>query len=43
LSDLRRLLHAEVKQCLIAEVAKDLTHHPVNEIEKHLVGYSIVG
>ncbi len=42
LSDLRRLLHAEVRRHVIAELDKDLTHHPVNEIEKHLVGSSIM-
>jgi protein required for attachment to host cells len=38
LADLRRALHADVKRCLIAELAKDLTNHPVHEIEKHLAG-----
>ena len=42
LSDLRQALHADVKQCVIAQLDKDLTHHPVNEIEKHLVGSSIM-
>jgi len=27
-----------VKQRVIAEIGKDLTKHPVYEIEKHLVG-----
>jgi len=36
LADLRHALHADVKKHIIAELAKDLTHHPVNEIEKHL-------
>jgi protein required for attachment to host cells len=30
--------HADVKSRIIAEIDKDLTHHPVGEIEKHLVG-----
>ncbi|HEY3642009.1 MAG TPA: host attachment family protein [Xanthobacteraceae bacterium] len=38
LADLRRALHADVKKCIIAEVAKDLTRHPVHEIEKNLAG-----
>jgi protein required for attachment to host cells len=42
LSDLREALHTDIKQRVIAEFDKDLTHHPVNEIEQHLVGYSIV-
>jgi len=36
LADLRQALHADVKKCIIAELPKDLTHHPVHEIEKHL-------
>ena len=38
LADLRQAFHADVKRRIIAEVDKDLTHHPVGEIEKHLVG-----
>jgi protein required for attachment to host cells len=38
LADLRHALHADVKKCIIAEIAKDLTKHPVHEIEKHLAG-----
>ena len=38
LTDLRHALHADVKKCIIAELPKDLTHHPVHEIEKHLAG-----
>jgi protein required for attachment to host cells len=38
LADLRHALHADVKKCIVAEVAKDLTKHPVHEIEKHLAG-----
>jgi protein required for attachment to host cells len=36
LAELRHVLHADVKKCIIAEFPKDLTHHPVHEIEKHL-------
>jgi|SRR6516164_5582437 protein required for attachment to host cells len=36
LADLRQALHSDVKKHVIAELAKDLTKHPVNEIEKHL-------
>jgi len=36
LAELRHALHADVKKCIIAELPKDLTNHPVNEIEKHL-------
>ncbi len=38
LADLRRDLHDDVKARLIAEVGKDLTKHPLYEIEKHLAG-----
>jgi len=38
LADLRDAFHADVKQRVIAEIGKDLTKHPVYEIEKHLVG-----
>ena len=38
LADLRQALHPDVKKCIIAEFAKDLTKHPVNEIEKQLAG-----
>lgn len=37
LGDLRHHLHEEVKSRIIAEVDKDLTHHPVHEIERVLV------
>jgi protein required for attachment to host cells len=33
----RHDLHGDVKARLIAEVGKDLTKHPLYEIEKHLV------
>jgi protein required for attachment to host cells len=38
LADLRHAFHADVKARIIAEIDKDLTKHPVYEIEKHLVG-----
>ncbi|MGA8613032.1 MAG: host attachment family protein [Xanthobacteraceae bacterium] len=36
LADLRRAFHADVKSRVVAEIDKDLTKHPVWEIEKHL-------
>lgn len=36
LADLRAAFHADVKKIIIAEVDKDLTKHPLIEIEKHL-------
>lgn len=36
LGDLRAKLHPEVANCVVAEVAKDLTGHPVPEISKLL-------
>ena len=36
LADLRKAFHDDVKKKIIAEVDKDLTKHPVYEIEKHL-------
>jgi protein required for attachment to host cells len=36
LADLREAFHADVKARVIAEINKDLTKHPVNEIETHL-------
>jgi protein required for attachment to host cells len=38
LADLRRAFHADVSARIIAEIGKDLTKHPVAEIEKHLTG-----
>jgi len=38
LADLRRAFHADVKKRIVAEVGKDLTKHPVPEIETHLLG-----
>ncbi len=37
LADLRRAFHADVKKRIVAEVGKDLTKHPVSEIETHLL------
>lgn len=37
LADLRDAFHADVKACVVAEIHKDLTKHPVWEIEKHLM------
>lgn len=38
LAELRHVFHADVKRRIIAEVDKDLTKHPVWDIEKHLIG-----
>jgi protein required for attachment to host cells len=38
LADLRRVLHPDVKSRITAEIDKDLTKHPVADIEKHLMG-----
>jgi protein required for attachment to host cells len=38
LAELRLAFHPDVKACILAEVNKDLTKHPVGEIEKHLTG-----
>ena len=38
LADLRHAFHADVKSRIVAEIDKDLTKHPIGEIEKHLVG-----
>ena len=37
LAELRATFHSDVKGRIIAEIDKDLTKHPVNEIEEHLV------
>ncbi|HUD92461.1 host attachment family protein [Sphingobium sp.] len=34
LGEMRKHLHKEVQDRLVAEIAKDLTNHPVREIEK---------
>jgi protein required for attachment to host cells len=36
LADLRQALHSGVKKCIVGELPKDLTNHPVYEVEKHL-------
>lgn len=36
LAELRSAFHSDVKAFIIAEINKDLTGHPVDEIEKHL-------
>ena len=38
LAELRHAFHDDVKRRIVAEVDKDLTKHPVWDIEKHLVG-----
>jgi protein required for attachment to host cells len=38
LADLRNALHSDVKNRILAEINKDLTKHPVAQIEKHLTG-----
>ncbi|MFO1109111.1 MAG: host attachment family protein [Bradyrhizobium sp.] len=38
LADIRAALHADVASRVIAEINKDLTRHPVGDIEKHLTG-----
>jgi len=36
LADLRNAFHADVQARVIAEIHKDLTKHPISEIERHL-------
>ena len=36
LADLRHAFHADVQKRIIAEIGKDLTKHPVSDIETHL-------
>jgi len=38
LADLRKAFHPDVKKKIVAEIDKDLTNHPVSEIEKLLTG-----
>lgn len=38
LADLRKAFHGDVKKKIVAEVDKDLTKHPVYEIERQLLG-----
>ncbi len=37
LAELRHAFHPDVKNRIVAEIDKDLTKHPISEIEKHLV------
>jgi protein required for attachment to host cells len=37
LADLRKAFHPDVKRKIIAEIDKDLTKHPIDQIEKHLM------
>lgn len=37
LADLRNAFHADVQARIVAEINKDLTKHPLSEIEKHLM------
>lgn len=37
LAELRASFHPDVKACIVAEINKDLTKHPIREIEKHLL------
>ena len=36
LADLRKAFHADVKKRIVAEIDKDLTKHPLYDIERHL-------
>lgn len=36
LAELRSAFHQDVKACILAEINKDLTKHPIGEIETHL-------
>jgi protein required for attachment to host cells len=36
LADLRDAFHADVKARIVAEIHKDLTRHPIGDIEQHL-------
>lgn len=36
LGDLRQALHKEVRDKVVAEIAKDLTHHPLDKVETML-------
>jgi protein required for attachment to host cells len=38
LADLRKAFHPDVKKRIIAEIDKDLTKHPIDQIEKRLAG-----
>jgi len=39
LAELRVAFHQDVKKKIIAEIDKDLTKHPVGEIERHLTAF----
>jgi len=39
LAELRTAFHDDVKRRIIGELDKDLTKHPVDEIEKHVQGH----
>jgi protein required for attachment to host cells len=38
LAELRQAFHDDVKARIVAEIDKDFTKHPVDQIEKHLAG-----
>ena len=38
LADLRQAIHEDVRSRIFAEIDKDLTKHPIGEIERHLTG-----
>jgi protein required for attachment to host cells len=38
LAELRNAFHSDVKACILAEINKDLTKHPIADIEEHLTG-----
>jgi protein required for attachment to host cells len=38
LADLRKAFHPDVAARIVAEVGKDLTNQPVDDIQKHLLG-----
>jgi protein required for attachment to host cells len=38
LADLRTALSEKTRRAIVSEIDKDLTHHPVYEIERHLTG-----
>ena len=40
LAELRHAFHSDVKACVVAEINKDLTKHPIGDIEKHLMAES---
>jgi protein required for attachment to host cells len=41
LADLRSAFHADVRALIIAEINKDLTKHPLGEIERHLTSMPV--